>query len=118
MKKLYQYLSFSLLHILICSTTVSNPDSTRGQRFYRIRSRAWRDGRDVSSFKGIPYAAPPVGEYRWRPRNRCPHEGVRDASQFGQNCATADLVRLKEQFRRVPRKIAYTLMYGDLPWLQ
>ncbi|MFB9679997.1 carboxylesterase/lipase family protein [Streptosporangium vulgare] len=43
-------------------------------------------------FQGIPYAAPPVGELRWRsPRAVTPWPGVRDATAPGSRCAqTAD----------------------------
>src|SRR5262245_51804810 len=42
---------------------------------------------DVVSYFGIPYAAPPVGDLRWRaPKTAAKWEGVRAASEFGNDC--------------------------------
>lgn len=38
-------------------------------------------------FAGIPFAAPPIGDLRWRPpATVAPWNGVRDATQFGSPC--------------------------------
>jgi para-nitrobenzyl esterase len=45
------------------------------------------DADGVISFKGIPYAEPPVGKLRWRAPQTAKHwGGVRDATKFGPEC--------------------------------
>jgi para-nitrobenzyl esterase len=41
----------------------------------------------IASFKGIPFAAPPVGDLRWRaPQPMKPWQGVRKADEFAPGC--------------------------------
>ena len=48
---------------------------------------AGRVSSDVRVFKGIPFAAPPVGERRWRaPQPPAAWTGVREAAAFAANC--------------------------------
>ena len=44
-------------------------------------------GTDLRVFRGIPYAAPPTGRYRWRePQPVARWVGVRQTTQFGPRC--------------------------------
>ncbi len=49
------------------------------------------DGK-VRTFKGIPYAAPPVGDLRWKaPQPVIPWNGVRNASEYGARCMQGNI---------------------------
>ena len=51
-----------------------------------VKGTTSTDGR-IRVFKGIPFAAAPVGELRWKePRPAPPWDGVRDATEFGSQC--------------------------------
>lgn len=42
---------------------------------------------DVHMFLGVPYAAPPVGDLRWKaPQKPAAWKGIREATQYGHRC--------------------------------
>jgi para-nitrobenzyl esterase len=44
-------------------------------------------GKEVRVYRGIPYAAPPVGDLRWKaPQPVVPWSGIREATVFGNMC--------------------------------
>jgi para-nitrobenzyl esterase len=45
----------------------------------------------VDAFLGIPYAAPPVGDLRWKPPMPAAKWGDRDATKFGSRCMQTDV---------------------------
>ncbi len=49
-------------------------------------------GDEVTVWKGIPYAKPPVGDLRWKaPRDPEPWKGTLEADDFGPECTQYDL---------------------------
>ncbi len=60
-------------------------------------SGATTESPDVRVFKGIPYAAPPVGDLRWRAPKPAAHwEGTRKADEFGPVCMQGGNQKMSE----------------------
>ena len=53
----------------------------------KVHGKTINEGK-VKAFLGLPYAAPPIGDLRWRPpQPPARWKGERDATQFGAHCA-------------------------------
>ncbi len=69
----------------------------------------------VSIFKGIPYAAPPVGNLRWRaPQPIIPWNGVRKADSYGNACYQNPMLidtYYKHEFSMDPNPMSEDCLY-------
>jgi len=64
---------------------VANPLQVKTDKG-KVEGTLTADGK-VRAFKGIPFAAPPVGDLRWRePQPAAKWKGVRQAKEFGSHC--------------------------------
>ena len=76
------------IELLLMSLLIVLESVTSAQTI-KIESGSLRGTREdgLNVYRGIPYAAPPVGDLRWRPPQPAPRwEGVRAASQYGRAC--------------------------------
>ena len=91
---------------MVLAASVSNAQVKTASGTVRGASSA--DGR-IQIYKGIPYAAPPVGELRWKaPRPAAAWEGVRDATEFGRG-ASRDRSSPTSLYRKPPSEDCLTL---------
>jgi para-nitrobenzyl esterase len=91
---------FALLAVLLLGGCITHPGMVQSVRFASdahpvlatTQSGVARgvEGAGVRAWLGLPYAAPPTGEFRWRaPRPVEPWSGTRDATRIGSDCTQA-----------------------------
>jgi para-nitrobenzyl esterase len=76
------------LSLLSACATGGGPDSPRVEAGGEVLVGEWLDAEaGLSVFRGVPYAAPPVGALRWRPpAPHLPRRGRVSATRFGPAC--------------------------------
>jgi para-nitrobenzyl esterase len=70
-----------------CQVPTRDPNSSVEVRIDAGQLRGLPDPTGVLVFRGIPFAAPPVGDGRWQaPKPPQPWPGIRQATSFGARC--------------------------------
>jgi len=100
------WISFSIFFLFaICpAPSLSQGIPQRTIESGRISGLTTGESPAVHVFKGIPYAAPPIGGGRWSPpRPVAPWESVRECTRFGPACPQTDFL-----FRLYGTKLDHT----------
>src|SRR5215831_12396675 len=88
MKRIECFLAAASLVAVVASASAMIPEQVRVETG-SIAGTVSTGQTNVRVFKGIPFAAPPVGENRWRaPQPVAKWDGVRKADAFGAPCIT------------------------------
>ena len=83
MKRAFAVAAFILLTAGAAAAAIKEPVSTEAGLVSGINGTS----PEVRVYQGIPFAAPPVGELRWRAPQPAPHwDGVLQADHFGPMC--------------------------------
>jgi para-nitrobenzyl esterase len=88
MSKLGSWLRFAATvgTVLLAATTLPGASSKSHAKVDTGKLEGKSDG-TINAFLGIPYAAPPVGDLRWKPPARpAKWQGTRKATEFGARC--------------------------------
>jgi para-nitrobenzyl esterase len=80
--------ALAFVGLLLALSTASYADSlTAKTEQGKVQGKTINNGK-VNAFLGLPYAAPPVGDLRWKaPQPPAKWKGERDATKFGAHCA-------------------------------
>src|SRR5246127_3648299 len=77
----------ALLFAAVFTSLVAVAGSSAPQVKTRLGAVEGKDDGKVKTFLGIPYAAPPVGDLRWKPpAPAAKWNGVKKATEFGFHC--------------------------------
>ena len=77
--------------VLGLSTAVHADSLTVKTEQGKVHGKTINEGK-VKAFLGLPYAAAPVGDLRWKaPEPPAKWKGERDAAKFGAHCAQVPL---------------------------
>ena len=94
MKRLRVALCFAALAALSLQAAIQEPVKVEGGLVSGTPGWAW----GVRAYLGIPFAAPPVGNRRWRPPQPViPWQGVRAAREFSPACMQLEVNWTDEQ---------------------
>jgi para-nitrobenzyl esterase len=81
MRKRWQFAGVALAVLQLASIAVAQQVVTESGAISGVRESG------LSIYKGIPFAAPPIGDLRWRPPvHVAPWTGTRKADAFAPTC--------------------------------